>query len=55
MPPNAAGQVGIGFVPWSICSKLDKVILDNKHVMVILEPKKEMETNYLSGITGLSL
>jgi|TARA_B110000014_G_C19999918_1_gene518157 hypothetical protein len=55
MPPNASGQVGIGFVPWSICAKLDKVILDNKHVMVILEPKRDMETNYLSGITGLSL
>ncbi len=55
MPPNSAGRVGIGFVPWSVCAKLDKVILENKHVMVILEPKKDMETNYLSGITGLSL
>ena len=55
MPPNAAGQMGIGLVPWSIDAKLDKVTLDNKHVMVILEPKRDMENNYLSGITGLTL
>ena len=55
MPPNAAGQMGIGLVPWSIAAKLDKVTLDNKHVMVILEPKRDMENNYLSGITGLTL
>ena len=55
MPPNAAGQMGIGLVPWSIAAKLDKVTLDTKHVMVILEPKRDMENNYLSGITGLTL
>ena len=55
MPPNAAGQMGIGLVPWSIAAKLDKDTLDNKHVMVILEPKRDMENNYLSGITGLTL
>ena len=53
--PNAAGQMGIGLVPWSVAGKTDKITLDNKHVMVILEPKREMETNYLSSITGLSL
>ena len=55
MPPNAAGQMGIGFVPWSVAAKLDKVTLDNKHVMVILEPKRDMENMYLSSVTGLTL
>jgi hypothetical protein len=47
--------MGIGLVPWSVAGKTDKITLDNKHVMVILEPKREMETNYLSSITGLKL
>ena len=47
--------MGIGLVPWSVSGKTDKITLDNKHVMVILEPKREMETNYLSSITGLKL
>ena len=55
MAPTASGQVGIGLVPWSVAGKIDKITLDNKHVIVILEPKRDMETNYLSGITGLSL
>ena len=55
MGSNSAGHMGIGLVPWSVAGKTDKITLDNKHVMVILEPKKEMETNYLSSITGLKL
>ena len=47
--------MGIGLVPWSVAGKTDKITLDNKHVMVILEPKREMETNYLSSITGLKI
>ena len=55
MAPTASGQVGIGLVPWSVAAKLDKVTLDNKHVMVILEPKRDMENMYLSAVTGLTL
>jgi hypothetical protein len=54
-PPNAAGQMGIGLVPWSVAGKTDKITLDNKHVIVILEPNRDMENTYLSSITGLSL
>jgi len=53
--PNAAGQMGIGLVPWSVGGKLDKITLDNKHVIIILEPKRDMENMYLSSITGLTL
>jgi len=55
MGSNSAGHMGVGLVPWSISGKTDKITLDNKHVMVILEPKREMETNYLSSKTGLKL
>ena len=55
MAPTASGQVGIGLVPWSVAGKIDKITLDNKHVIVILEPIRDMENTYLSSITGLSL
>jgi hypothetical protein len=41
MAPTASGQ--------------DKITLDNKHVIVILEPKRDMENMYLSSVTGLTL
>jgi hypothetical protein len=47
--------VGIGLVPWSVAGKIDKITLDNKHVIVILEPKRDMENMYLSSVTGLTL
>jgi hypothetical protein len=47
--------MGIGLVPWSVAGKTDKITLDNKHVIVILEPNRDMENTYLSSITGLSL
>jgi hypothetical protein len=55
MAPTASGQVGIGLVPWSVAGKIDKITLDNKHVIVILEPKRDMENMYLSSVTGLTL
>jgi hypothetical protein len=55
MGSNSAGHMGIGLVPWSVAGKIDKITLDNKHVIVILEPKRDMENMYLSAVTGLTL
>ena len=53
--PNAAGKLGIGMVDWILAGKADKVTIEAKHILVILDPKSEMEKTYLSRITGLSL
>ena len=47
--PTPSGHTEMGLLPWSIAGKTDKITLDDKHVMVILEPTKEIETNYLSA------
>jgi hypothetical protein len=53
--PNATGKLGIGMVDWIMAGKADKVTIEAKHILVILDPKSEMEKTYLSRITGLSL
>ena len=52
---SPAGRTDINLIPWSFGGKIDKVTLESKHVLVILEVTSEMEKNYLSSISGITL
>jgi hypothetical protein len=52
---DASGRMSIIFRLWSFAGKIDKVTLESKYVLVTLESTPEMEKNYLSSITGISL
>jgi len=55
LPPNAAGQLGVGLAPWCLAGKTASFKIETKHVIVILEPIPAMEKTYLSAITGITL
>jgi len=55
LPPNAAGQLGVGLAPWCLAGEPSLIKIETKHVMVNVEPKKDMEKSYLSAITGITL
>jgi len=55
LPPNAAGQLGVGLAPWCLAGKTASFKIETKHVIVILEPNPAMEKTYLSAITGITL
>ena len=46
---------GIGMVPWIMAGKAEKVTIEAKHILVILDPSPEAEKSYLSRIIGLTL
>jgi len=55
LPPNASGQLGVGLAPWCLAGEPSSIKIETKHVMVNVEPKKDMEKSYLSAITGITL
>ena len=55
LPPNAAGQLGVGLAPWCLAGEPSSIKIETKHVMVNIEPKKDIEKSYLSAITGITL
>ena len=53
--PNTTGQMEIGMSNWIVAGKSDKITIEVKHILVILDPTSEIEKSYLSTITGLAL
>ena len=53
--PNTTGQMKIGMSKWIMAGKSDNITIEVKHVLVILDPTPEIESSYLSRITGLTL
>ena len=52
---NPAGEMDFGMLDWLKSGKADKITIEVKHIVVIVDPIPEMEKTYLSWLTGLSL
>jgi len=50
-PPDESGRMGLSLIPWSLSGKTEKVTLENKNVLVILEATDVMTDNYNSVIS----
>lgn len=55
MPTGQAGQMGFALVPWLMSAKSDSVTISITCVIAQVEPKDDVEKNYLSQISGLIL
>jgi hypothetical protein len=55
VPTQVQGTMGMALVPWLISAKSDYVEISLQHIIIEADPKDEIEKNYLSSITGLSL
>ena len=55
VPTQVQGAMGMAMVPWIISAKGDFIEISLSHIVVETEPKPDLEKNYLSSITGLSL
>ena len=55
VPTAVQGAMGMALVPWMISAKGDFIKISLEHIVVETEPKPDLEKNYLSSITGLSL
>jgi hypothetical protein len=50
-PPDESGRISLSLIPWSISGKTEKVVLEAKNVLVILEATDAMTINYNSAIS----
>ena len=55
VPTQVQGTMGMALVPWLISAKSDCVEISLQHIVIETDPKDEIEKNYLSSVTGLSL
>ena len=55
VPTQVQGTMGMAKVPWMISAKGDFIKISLEHIVVETEPKPDLEKNYLSSSTGLSL
>jgi len=53
--PTQQGQMGIAVVPWMMASIDTSFTISSDQVMTKGKAKKDMESQYLSAATGLSL
>ncbi len=53
--PTQQGQMGMVLVPWIMASSDASFTISSDQVMTKGKPKKDMESQYLSNITGLAL
>lgn len=52
---SAADGISIGLVPFSWAGLPTNVALNKSHILCILVPEAQLETQYLAGLAGLSL
>ena len=52
---DVKGKLDIGMRQWVLAGYSDKITIEIKHILVILDPVPQMEKEYLSRITGLTL
>ena len=52
---NHAGKPGFSIMPWIMSSGDENFTIDSDEVLTKGEPRKEMEKQYLSQVTGLTL
>tara|TARA_R100001377_G_scaffold43781_1_gene24824 strand:- start:98 stop:376 length:279 start_codon:yes stop_codon:yes gene_type:complete len=52
---ESQGKLNVGLVRWSMGGKTESCTLNDKHIMIMLDPQAGIETTYLSAITGISL
>lgn len=45
--------VGIVMIPFSVTGKVDKVEIDATHVLCVMEPTEDLQTQYLSSLAGI--
>ena len=50
-PPDESGRLGLSLIPWSLSGKTEKVVLEAKNVLAILEATDTMAVNYNSAIS----
>ena len=50
-PPDESGRLGLSLIPWSLSGKTEKVVLEAKNILAILEVTDEMAVNYNSVIS----
>ena len=55
VPTQVQGTMGMAMVPWMISAKGDFVEISLSHIVVETEPKPDIEKNYLSQISGITL
>ena len=53
--PDGGGPIGVQIYDWSEVGEIDKITLETKHILAIIDPKPTAEKQYLSVITGLTL
>jgi hypothetical protein len=50
-PPDESGRMSLSLIPWSLSGKTEKVVLEAKNILAILEVTDEMAVNYNSVIS----
>ncbi len=55
VPTQVQGAMGMALVPWIISAKGDFIEISLEHIVVETEPKPDLEKNYLSQISGITL
>ena len=55
VPTQVQGTVGMALVPWLMSAKDDIIEISLTHIVIETEPKKDIEKNYLSTISGIAL
>ncbi len=55
VPTQVQGAMGMALVPWIISAKGDFIEISLEHIVVEAEPKPDLEKNYLSQISGITL
>jgi len=55
VPNKKTGQMGVALIPWIMSGKSEKITISTDHIIAQDKPKEQVEKNYLSTITGLTL
>ena len=55
MQVNQGGQMGFAIMPWSMSGKCDKVEISQSIVIATLDPRDEVEKNYIQATTGITV
>ena len=55
VPTQVQGTMGMALVPWMMTAKGDYVEISLQHIVIETEPKQDLEKNYLSQISGITL
>ena len=52
---RTAEGLGIGLVPFSFAGRSQQAVIQKTNVLCILEPEEQLSSQYLAGLSGITL